>query len=246
MQANFPVTKPAWYGLWIRSPLDAPAPAAQIHPRNAGGSRQLRPSHESDDSRSRAAYDTLYRCMSGSTSRGEGQGTWWNLVPHCQLQCSWPDAQSNNARCVATRPSCLASQTPRPQHASYWPLERMLKGAPQTSCYAMSTLVAENSMTRTNNRSTRRTVQAEVRLFAAWAVPGAVRGLRMGSSCQLCLFENHPEDRANSLIPLVVFWSRDIHRPGAASSTSWRIGSGSESKTKGRLFSDAPQMPPRE
>ena len=130
VQANFPTTKPAWYGLWMRSPLDAPrALLLKFILRNAGGS---------DPSYVRAmnqmilglstAYEHALPLHVRLYPRGEVRGTWWNLVPHCQnCNAPWPDAQREQCQVCGCcgRPSSPLKRRARGTRP-YWPLERML------------------------------------------------------------------------------------------------------------------------
>ena len=128
--ANFPATTPAWYGLWMRSPLDAPrALLLKFILRNAGGSDPdyLRAMNQMILGLS-AAYEHALPLHVRHYPRGEVRGTWWNLVPHCQACNSpWPDAQREQCQVCgygghpASTPKRRARGT-RP----YWPLERML------------------------------------------------------------------------------------------------------------------------
>ncbi len=130
VETNFPLTKPAWYGLWMRSPLDAPrALLLKFILRNAGGSDPdyLRAMNQMILGLS-AAYEHALPLHVRHYPRGEVRGTWWNLVPHCQACNSpWPDAQREQCQVCgygghpASPPKRRARGT-RP----YWPLERML------------------------------------------------------------------------------------------------------------------------
>lgn len=130
VQANFPTTKPAWYGLWMRSPLDAPrALLLKFILRNAGGSE---PSYARAINQMilglSAAYEHALPLHVRLYPRGEVQGTWWNLVSHCQsCNAPWPDGQCEQCEVCgyvghAASPPKRHARGTRP----YWPLERML------------------------------------------------------------------------------------------------------------------------
>ncbi len=128
--ANFPATRRAWYGLWMRSPLDAPrALLLKFVLRNAGGS---------DPEYVRAmnqmilglgiAYENALPFHVRLYPRGEVQGVWWNLVPHCQA-CHAPWLETSSEQCQicgyvghAASPPKRRARGTRP----YWPLERMM------------------------------------------------------------------------------------------------------------------------
>jgi hypothetical protein len=130
VQANFPVTKPAWYGLWMRSPLDAPrALLLKFILRNAGGSE---PSYVRAMNQIILGLSTAYEHALSlhvrHYPRGEVQGTWWNLVPHCQsCHAPWPDSQCDQCQVCGY---CGHPSSPPKRRARgtrpYWPLERML------------------------------------------------------------------------------------------------------------------------
>ncbi len=128
--ANFPATKPAWYGLWMHSPLDAPrALLLKFILRNACGS-------ESGDRKSTnelvlglsAAYEQNLPLHVRLYPRGEVQGTWWNLVPHCQI-CRAPWQNDICEQCQVCgyvgRPASPPKRRARGTRP-YWPLERMM------------------------------------------------------------------------------------------------------------------------
>ncbi|MGI8982365.1 MAG: hypothetical protein ACR2FY_24300 [Pirellulaceae bacterium] len=130
VETNFPRTKPAWYGLWMRSPLDAPrALLLKFILRNAGGSDPgyVRAMNEMILGLS-AAYEHALPLYVRLYPRGEVRGTWWNLVSHCQACHSpWPDPQS--VVCLTcgyvghpASPLKRRARGTRP----YRPLERML------------------------------------------------------------------------------------------------------------------------
>lgn len=128
--ANFVVTRPAWYGLWMRSPLDAPrALLLKFILRSAGGTD---PSFAHAMNQIllglSAAYEHNLPLHVRLYPRGAVSGVWWNLVPHCQnCHAPWPDAQCEQCHVCgyignpASPPKRRARGT-RP----YWPLERML------------------------------------------------------------------------------------------------------------------------
>ncbi|MBC7853266.1 MAG: hypothetical protein IAF94_07510 [Pirellulaceae bacterium] len=130
IETNFPRTKPAWYGLWMRSPLDAPRSLLlKFILRNAGGSDPdyVRAINQMNLGLS-AAYEHALPLHVRLYPRGEVRGTWWNLVPHCQsCHSPWPEAQCEHCQVCgyvgspASPPKRRARGT-RP----YWPLERML------------------------------------------------------------------------------------------------------------------------
>jgi hypothetical protein len=130
IQASFPATNPAWYGLWMHSPLDAPrALLLKFILRNAGGNdpAYVRAINQMILGLS-AAYEHDLPLHVRLYPRGEVQGVWWNLVPHCQA-CHAPWPESQREQCLtcgyvghpASPPKRRARGT-RP----YWPLERML------------------------------------------------------------------------------------------------------------------------
>lgn len=128
--AKFPGTKPAWYGLWMRSPLDAPrALLLKFILRNAGGRDfgYVRAMNQMILGLS-AAYEHALPLHVRLYPRGEVQGTWWNLAPHCQ-QCHapWPDAQHEQCQVCGYvgRPASPPKRRARGTRP-YWPLERML------------------------------------------------------------------------------------------------------------------------
>jgi hypothetical protein len=130
VETNFPFTKPVWYGLWMRSPLDAPrALLLKFILRNAGGndSSYVRAMNQMILGLG-AAYEHALPLHVRLYPRGEVQGTWWNLVPHCQsCHAPWPEPQREQCDVCgyvghpAAPPKRRARGT-RP----YWPLERML------------------------------------------------------------------------------------------------------------------------
>jgi hypothetical protein len=130
VQANSPATKPAWYGLWMRSPLDAPrALLLKFILRNAGGSdaSYVRAINQMILGLS-AAYEHALPLHVRLYPRGEVQGTWWNLVRHCQAcHAPWPEPQCEQCRVCGyighpASPPLRRARGTRP----YWPLERML------------------------------------------------------------------------------------------------------------------------
>jgi hypothetical protein len=128
--ANFVLTKPAWYGLWMRSPLDASRAhllkfilqsAGVSEPGYAQAMNQLILGLS-------AAYEHNLPLHVRLYPRGEVNGVWWNLVPHCQsCHAPWPEAQSEQC-CTCGyvgRPASLPKRRARGTRP-YWPLERML------------------------------------------------------------------------------------------------------------------------
>jgi len=129
IEANFPITKPAWYGLWMRSPLDPPrAPLLKFILRNAGSDAEYARGLNQMILGLSTAYEHALPFHVRLYPRGEVQGTWWNLVPHCQ-QCHapWPESQRNQCPVCGyvgrpASPSKRRARGTRP----YWPLERMM------------------------------------------------------------------------------------------------------------------------
>ncbi len=130
VQGSFSTTKPAWYGLWMSSPLDAPRSLLlKFILRSAGGSdsNYVRAMNQMILGLS-AAYENALPMHVRLYPRGEVRGTWWNLAPHCQAcRAPWPEA--NREQCLTcgyvghpASPSKRRARGTRP----YWPLERML------------------------------------------------------------------------------------------------------------------------
>jgi len=133
----FPSTSPSWYGLWIHSPLSDPramlikdlltaankewlknATTSPIAAKDAGG---LMVGLEAAHHHKIPFHVRLY-------PRGEVQGVWWNLVPHCQhCRAPWPEA--NREQCQVCgyvgRPASPPKKRARGTRP-YWPLERMM------------------------------------------------------------------------------------------------------------------------
>lgn len=128
--ANFPVTKPAWYGFWMRSPLDAPrALLLKFILRSVGGSE---PGYVKAISQMvlglSAAYEHNLPLHVRLYPRGEVSGVWWNLVPHCQnCHAPWPESQDEQCQVCGYigRPASPPKRRARGTRP-YWPLERML------------------------------------------------------------------------------------------------------------------------
>ena len=130
VEANFPLTRPAWYGLWMRSPLDVPRSLLlKFILRNAGGSDSVYVQGINQMILGlSAAYEHALPLHVRLYPRGEVRGTWWNLVPHCQA-CNAPWPEADREQCTvcgyvghpASPPKRRARGT-RP----YWPLERLL------------------------------------------------------------------------------------------------------------------------
>lgn len=128
--ANFAVTKPAWYGLWMRSPLDAPrALLLKFILRSAGGS---------DSSYTQAINQLILGLSAGYERnlplhmrlypRGNVHGVWWSLVPHCPAcNASWAHAERNACHVCGYvgRPASPPKRRARGTRP-YWPLERMM------------------------------------------------------------------------------------------------------------------------
>lgn len=145
-QINFllSATRPAWYGLWMHSPLES---------RRAMLVKDIlvvsQWSLTSEGSLASEDFSPLLMALESAHGdnlplhvrlypRGEVQGTWWNLAPHCQA-CHAPWPESQRERCLtcgyvghpASPPKRRARGT-RP----YWPLERML-GKEQAAVFLM-------------------------------------------------------------------------------------------------------------
>jgi hypothetical protein len=130
VEMNFPRTKPAWYGLWMHSPLDAPRSLLlQIILRSAGGG-------DLDDVRTinqmilglSTAYEHALPLHVRLYPPGDVRGVWWNLVPHCQIcHAPWPDPQREQCQVCGYvgRPASPPKRRARGTRP-YWPLERML------------------------------------------------------------------------------------------------------------------------
>ena len=130
VQASFQTTRPAWYGLWMRSPLDAPrALLLKFILRNAGGSdaSYVRAMNQMILGLS-ASYEHALPLHVRLYPRGEVRGTWWKLVPHCQ-ECNapWPEPQREQCQVCGYvgRPASPPKRRARGTRP-YWPLERML------------------------------------------------------------------------------------------------------------------------
>ncbi|MCE9524988.1 MAG: hypothetical protein K8R36_02925 [Planctomycetales bacterium] len=130
VEASFQATKPAWYGLWMQSPLNAPrSRLLQLILQSAGGRegsyltaiRQMILGLEAAVQHNLPLHVRLY-------PRGEVQGVWWNLVPHCQ-NCHAPWLESNRDQCQVCgyvgRPASPPKRRARGTRP-YWPLERMM------------------------------------------------------------------------------------------------------------------------
>ena len=130
VKANFPLTTPAWYGLWMRPVIDVPRALLLKFILRAAiiADPACRSSLADLISGLGAAWERQLPLRVTLYPRGEVAGTWWTLVPHCQAcQAPWPEA--NRELCgvcgfvghPASPPKRRARGT-RP----YWPLERML------------------------------------------------------------------------------------------------------------------------
>ncbi len=128
--ANFVVTKPAWYGLWMRSPLDAPrALLLKFILRNAGGKE---PSYAQAMNQMilglSAAYEHNLPLHVRLYPRGEVRGVWWNLVSHCQnCHAPWSEVECDKCQVCGYvgRPASPPKRRARGTRP-YWPLERMM------------------------------------------------------------------------------------------------------------------------
>lgn len=128
--SNFTPTDPAWYGLWMQSPMHAPqALLLKSILRNA----------KSDNFEYASAMNQMLLGLKAACEhalpfyvrlypRGEVQGTWWHLVPHCQ-QCHapWPESQREHCQVCGYvgRPASPPKRRARGTRP-YWPLERMM------------------------------------------------------------------------------------------------------------------------
>ena len=128
--ANFPVTKPAWYGLWMRSPLNtSQALLLKSILTNAGAmeSGYVESINQMILGLS-AAYEHNLPLHVRLYPRGEVSGVWWNLVPHCQnCHAPWPESQGEQCQVCGYvgRPASPPKRRARGTRP-YWPLERML------------------------------------------------------------------------------------------------------------------------
>lgn len=128
--ANFAVTKPAWYGLWMRSPLDAPrALLLKFILRNAGGKD---PSYAQAMNQMilglSAAYEHNLPLHVRLYPRGEVHGVWWNLIHYCQnCHAPWPKVEREECQVCGYvgRPASPPKRRARGTRP-YWPLERMM------------------------------------------------------------------------------------------------------------------------
>ncbi|MFN0018898.1 MAG: hypothetical protein ACKVP0_11610 [Pirellulaceae bacterium] len=130
VEANFPATKPAWYGLWMHSPIDAPrALLLKFILRNAdGGNPEYVRAVNQLILGLGIAYEQGLLLHVRLYPRGEVSGTWWNLVPRCQAcNASWPDAEREECRVCGYvgRPASPPNRRARGTRP-YWPLERMM------------------------------------------------------------------------------------------------------------------------
>jgi hypothetical protein len=130
-------TQPAWYGLWMHSPLESRramlvkgilmasfgecARVSSHWSPERGGYTELVMALESAHGDNLPLHVRLY-------PRGAVSGAWWNLVPHCQnCDAPWPEAEREQCQVCgyvghpASPPKRRARGT-RP----YWPLERMM------------------------------------------------------------------------------------------------------------------------
>jgi hypothetical protein len=127
---NFAVTKPAWYGLWMRSPLDAPrALLLKFILRNASG---CEPGYAKATNQMilglSAAYEHNLPLHVRLYPRGEVSGVWWNLLLHCQnCHAPWPEVEREECQVCGYvgRPASPPKRRARGTRP-YWPLERMM------------------------------------------------------------------------------------------------------------------------
>jgi hypothetical protein len=130
VEVNFPETKPAWYGLWMHSPLDAPrALLLKFILRNAGGGNPeyVRAANQLILGLG-IAYEQGLPLHIRLYPRGEVQAVWWNLVPHCQnCQAPWPETNCDQCQVCGYvgRPASPPKRRARGTRP-YWPLERMM------------------------------------------------------------------------------------------------------------------------
>lgn len=130
VKASFPSTAPAWYGLWQHSPLAGPRALllAFILTETKISDPVCRRSMDDLIVGLRAAWKGSLPLHVTLYPRGEVQGTWWTLVPHCQAcKAAWPEAERGTCPVCGYVGNPASSPKRRARGARpYWPLERML------------------------------------------------------------------------------------------------------------------------
>jgi len=128
--ANFVVTKPVWYGLWMQSLMNAPRALllrSILTQANSGDSEYARAMYQMVLGLNAACEHDL-PLHARLYPRGEVCGSWWNLAPHCQT-CHAPWQDENHEQCQVCgyvgRPASPPKRRARGTRP-YWPLERMM------------------------------------------------------------------------------------------------------------------------
>lgn len=131
-QHHFTATQPAWYGLWMHSPLSRQQAALLLELLRAGDFSgrfgrefsELQGGLESSVEHNLRLHVAIYPA-------GRVEGTWWQLAPHCP-RCKGPWHKSASRRCDIC--GYLGAPAPdKKRHARgrrpYFPLDRLLGSA---------------------------------------------------------------------------------------------------------------------
>jgi hypothetical protein len=126
---HFPVTRPAWYGLWINSPLDEQQAALLLDIlATANASARFGPEFSTLQAGLQAAVQHNLRLHVTLYPPGRVEGVWWRLAPHCR-RCQAPWNSPTSLRCGVCghsgRPVSGKQRRARGRRP-YFPLDRLL------------------------------------------------------------------------------------------------------------------------